>query len=152
MPTGGDNDMQPIEEAAEALLTIADATALQFRQLTVEQLNWKPSHDSWSVGQCFDHLITIQTLYFPQLMQLTNGQEKPSAWQRYSPFSSLFGRILIKSLQPDNPRKTKTASKPNDPSRAWPTPLRPGRTRHRSERFSEEQFQNGAAAKPSGGA
>ena len=99
-----------IEAASVELLELTDEATAHFGYLSAEQLNWKPSSVSWSVGQCFDHLVTIQTLYFPQLLRFSTGPPTPSAWERYSPFSSLLGRVLIRSLRPENPRKTKTAS------------------------------------------
>ena len=36
---------------------VTDETYRAFRQLSAEQINWKPSEDEWSIGQCFDHLI-----------------------------------------------------------------------------------------------
>lgn len=98
------------ETASAELLALADEATAQFGSLSADQLNWKSSSASWSVGQCFDHLVTIQTLYFPQLLRLSTEPPTPSAWERFSPFSSLFGRLLIRSLRPDNARKTKTAS------------------------------------------
>src|SRR5690606_37128922 len=66
-------------------------------------------------AQCFDHLITTQTAYFPVLDRLGSGTYSPTAWERYSPFSGLFGRMLIRALDPGNARKTKTAKK-SEPS------------------------------------
>ena len=33
-------------------------------QLSSTQLNWKPDPKSWSVGQCIDHVIVTNELYF----------------------------------------------------------------------------------------
>jgi len=104
-----------LEEVSSALSKIAlDAEAL-FGELTPEQLNWKPGSGRWSVAQCFDHLITTQTSYFPVLDRLASGSFSPTAWERYSPFSGLFGRMLIRALDPGNAKKTKTATK-SEPS------------------------------------
>jgi hypothetical protein len=35
------------------LTTIADDAQLTFGNLTAQQLNWKPSTEVWSIGQCF---------------------------------------------------------------------------------------------------
>jgi|SRR5690606_8605114 len=94
-----------------SLTNIAQDAEARFGELTAEQLNWKPDLGRWSVAQCFDHLITTQTFYFPVLDRLASGSYSPTAWERYSPFSGLFGRMLIRALDPKNAMKTKTASK-----------------------------------------
>jgi hypothetical protein len=90
----------------EALTRRAQA---DFGGLSGAQLNWKPAAGSWSVAQCLDHLITINALYFPLFEALREGGRNPTFWERYSPFSGLLGRLLIRSLSPDNPRRTRTS-------------------------------------------
>ena len=98
------------EVAVELSRTAGEARA-QFGTRSPEQLNWKPGPRSWSVGQCFDHLITTHGLYFPLLQQLRAGGVEPTFWERYSPFSRVFGRYLIRILHPENQKKTKTSPK-----------------------------------------
>src|SRR5262249_33934007 len=50
----------------EAESIAVDAKAL-FGHLKLEQLNWKPSADSWSVSQCLEHLISSNQAYDPVL-------------------------------------------------------------------------------------
>lgn len=79
--------------------------------MSAAQLNWKPSAKSWSVGQCFDHLITTHSLYLPVFSKLTTGDTQPSFWEKVSPLSGFFGRFLIRSMDPANLKKMKTTSK-----------------------------------------
>jgi DinB superfamily len=71
----------------------------EFSNLTLLQLNWKPAPDSWSVGQCLDHLIISDCSYFPVLKKITNNKFTMTAWQKWSPFSGLFGKILADQMQ-----------------------------------------------------
>lgn len=100
-----------IQTITSELSKVADDARESFGDLTVEQLNWKPAENSWSVGQCFDHLITTHSLYFPLFEAMEKGRLTPSFWERYSPFSGFFGRFLIRSMRPENPKKMKTTSK-----------------------------------------
>lgn len=100
-----------IDAVTADLAALADEASERFGRLTIEPLNWKPAPGSWSVAQCFDHLITTNELYFPIFRELAQGQTSPSFWQRYSPLSGFFGRFLIKIVDPDNPKKTKTISR-----------------------------------------
>jgi DinB superfamily len=78
-----------------------------FGNLSAEQLNWKPNAESWSVAQCFEHLIIINSKYFTDLDCIINGERKQNFWENYSPLSGFFGNLLFKSLSPQTVRKLK---------------------------------------------
>jgi hypothetical protein len=98
-----------------AMITTLESATSQVRRefggLSAEQLNWTVGEGRWSIAQCLDHLIVINRLYFPMLTALADGAYRPSLWARISPLSGLFGRILVKSLSPDNPTPVKTSTK-----------------------------------------
>lgn len=100
-----------ILEVTSTLSKLAIEAKNHFGKLLPAQLNWKPTERSWSVAQCFDHLITTHSLYFPLFQKLESGTVTPSFWERNSPFSGFFGRSLIRSLSPENQKKMKTSSK-----------------------------------------
>jgi len=72
-----------------------------FGNLSAEQINWRPSAEGWSVGQCFEHLIKANSLFFPELEKIAKGERKNSFLENYSPLSGFFGSLLVKSLQKD---------------------------------------------------
>lgn len=76
-----------------------------FGALSPTQLNWKPDPKSWSVGQCIDHLITSNQLYFATFSALESGSYKPGLWTKISPFSGMFGRMLLKGTGPELTQK-----------------------------------------------
>jgi hypothetical protein len=92
----------------------ADARA-KFGGLTAEQLNWKPAPDSWSVGQCLEHLIKTNELYYGEFDKLAAGTRRNSFWENWSPLTSFAGSFLIKSLKSDD-RKVKTVQSMTPPS------------------------------------
>jgi hypothetical protein len=100
--------MSDIDEIVDRLNEVTRDARAAFGGLSHEKLNWKPAPERWSVAQCLDHLITINRLYFALFTEMRGGPPPPTAWERLSPLSGLFGRLLIRSLSPDNPRKTKT--------------------------------------------
>ena len=100
-----------VETVTAELQKVADDAKATFGTLSAEQLNWKPAEKSWSIAQCFDHLITTHTLYFPLFEKLATGKVKQTTWESYSPLSGFFGRFLIKSLRPENVKKMKTTAK-----------------------------------------
>jgi uncharacterized damage-inducible protein DinB len=100
-----------VDEIVERLNEVTRDARAAFGGLSHEQLNWRETPERWSVAQCLDHLITMNRLYFPLLGEIRAGAARPTAWERLSPFSGFFGKLLIRSLSPDNPRKTKTSPK-----------------------------------------
>ncbi len=76
----------------------------EFSQLTTTQLNWKPGEESWSIGQCLDHLIVADCLYFPVLKKITAGTHEMNFWETWSPLSGLLGKVLTTQVQ-EKPRK-----------------------------------------------
>jgi hypothetical protein len=76
-----------------------------FGGLSPAQLNWKPSAEQWSVGQCFDHLITTNTSFFPDMERVAAGGHRNSLWASVSPLSGFFGRFILNALDPVKGRK-----------------------------------------------
>ena len=85
---------------------IANEAKSTFGQLSPSQLNWKPSADRWSVGQCFDHLLTSHEGYFPVIDSVLAGKKR-TFWESMPLLPGLAGKLLIKSLDPANTRKIK---------------------------------------------
>ena len=96
-----------MNEIISELEKISENARTTFGNLSAEQINWKPSAERWSVGQCFEHLIKINSAYFPQFESIIKGEKKQNFWETYSPFSGFFGNLLFKSLSPEAERKLK---------------------------------------------
>ena len=86
---------------------VADETKRVFGQLSAEQINWKPSGDEWSVGQCFDHLIISNRLLLTVIEEIRQGKRRRRAWERVPLLPRLFGKLLIRTLRADAGRKVK---------------------------------------------
>src|SRR5688572_21284682 len=110
-----ENDKRKMNTELESLVNQADAIANDaqkvFGGLTKEQLNWKPGAERWSVAQCFDHLITTNSGYLPVIDDVLQGRKKSSIWQKLPFFPGLWGKLLIKSLDPAQTRKMKAPKK-----------------------------------------
>jgi len=93
-----------IDEAfiAEILKEGEDAkqrVSAEFSDITIEQLNWKSSPESWSIAQCLDQLVISGSAYFSTLEKITQGNYKMSFWAKHSPFTRKFGQIMKDQLQ-----------------------------------------------------
>jgi hypothetical protein len=89
----------------EELSGIASEAREAFGRLSAGQLNWKPSAEQWSVGQCLEHLIKTNESFFPVLEAIAKGERRARLWERLSPLSGFFGRAVLKGLS--SPRKFK---------------------------------------------
>ena len=63
--------------------------AEKFQSLSSTQLNWKPSENEWSIGQCLDHLIVSNTTYFPTFEKVLHGKYRLGFLQKINQISVL---------------------------------------------------------------
>ncbi len=80
----------------------------EFSNLSLQQLNWKPNEDKWSIGQCLDHLVISDCLYFPTFKKITEGTYKMSTWEQVNPFSRILGKMVAQQTQEKIVKKMKT--------------------------------------------
>ncbi len=99
-----------IKHITEEMQKVSDEALETFGGLSAEQLNWKPSPDGWSVGQCFEHIIKTNLEFYPEFQKLAAGTRKNSFWENWSPFTGMGGRFLIKAVSEDS-KKAKAPSK-----------------------------------------
>lgn len=92
------------------LETVSADAQKTFGKLSPEQLNWRPSAESWSIGQCFEHLIRANELFYDKLEEIAGGKQKHSFLEKFSPMSGFFGNLMISSLKKDE-RKYKAPTK-----------------------------------------
>jgi hypothetical protein len=92
-----------------------------FGTLTESQLNWKPSPEKWSIGQCLDHLINTNKTYFPTFDSILSGKHRLSFFQKINPFKKSIGAMMVRTLGPQVQKKF-TAPKIFEPSSSNITP------------------------------
>lgn len=87
---------------------ISEIAKHTFGKLSTEQLNWKPNAKSWSIAQCFEHLIVTNNLYFPEIQKVIGGTHRNNFFSKI-PFSvDLIGILMKNALNPEQKRKMKT--------------------------------------------
>lgn len=96
-----------IDGLVAELQAVGEDASKVFGRLSPAQLNWKPSAEQWSVGQCFDHLMVTNGSFLPDMRRVAAGTFRSSLWGRVSPLSGLFGRFILKALDPEKGRRTK---------------------------------------------
>lgn len=90
---------------------IDDTTAAfkkYFGGLSNDELNWKPSPESWSIAQNIDHLITINRTYFQVIADIRNGSYQAPFISKFGFVVSLFGNMIYNASKPDRKKKIST--------------------------------------------
>jgi hypothetical protein len=110
-----------LADVGTELGVIARDTHSLFGRLDERQLNWRPAAASWSVAQCFDHLLNTNRGMFEAIDAATDVARSRTLWQRLPVLPGVLGRMLIKSQMPETkrkftaPRKAQPASSAIDP-------------------------------------
>jgi len=90
------------ERAREMRQIIEEIDALR-RQLTPEQLHWKPAGDQWSIAQIFEHLLlTDRPSVEPLAAVIATAPRGATAWK-----PTIMGRLILMAVEPATRRKTK---------------------------------------------
>lgn len=79
-----------------------------FSPLSEEELNWKPSAETWSIAENMEHLIILNESYFPIFDRLHKGNYKLPFVARFGFVVKFFGNLILKSVEPDRNKKMKT--------------------------------------------
>ena len=104
-----------------------------FGTLKSEELNWRPSQDTWSIAQNIDHLMAINQTYFPALNELRSGSYKLPFLAKSGFIVSFLGKMILNGVSPDRKKKMKTFP-------IW-EPAQDPIANGILERFSEHQHQ-----------
>jgi len=93
-----------LADASSALHDIARDAESAFGHLDVQQLNWKPEADRWSVAQCFEHLVTGNRLMLRAAHDALDGAQR-TIWQRVPLMPRVLGSLMIRSQSPGVSRR-----------------------------------------------
>lgn len=88
--------------------TITNIIESEFGDMTKEQLNQKPYPQAWSIAQIIEHLIIINSTYFPIVDALNHGTYTVPLIGKISFIPTVLGKVLLKSMKGNRSQKTKT--------------------------------------------
>jgi hypothetical protein len=97
-----------LAEAIREIERVTSEANRDFGSFTPAQLNWKPAPDRWSIGECLEHLITANSLYFGIVEAILAGQYREPFLGRIPGYAGMCGRMLVKAVSPQTARKVKT--------------------------------------------
>jgi hypothetical protein len=98
------------KDVYKALMHVAAKTRWMFGDLDVRQLNWRAEEGQWSVGQCFQHLLTANALVF-EFADAALADPPATLWHRVRVWPTILGPVMIRSQAPGGVRKYKAPMK-----------------------------------------
>jgi hypothetical protein len=98
---------EKLKDLVEKLEAVSDDARNMFGHLSTEQLNWKPSPESWSAGQCFDHLVVAHEEMLSRIERRLRAGEKPAFFEKIPLLPRLFGSVVVNAVAPETARKIK---------------------------------------------
>ncbi|UJP64325.1 DinB family protein [Mongoliitalea daihaiensis] len=79
-----------------------------FGKLSQEDLHKKPNPSTWSIAENLQHLITLNSSYFPIFRQLKDGTIRRPFVGKFEFFTKLFGNMIYQSVSDGGKKKIKT--------------------------------------------
>lgn len=80
----------------------------RFGNLSPEQLNLKPSSDTWSIAQNLDHLIVINSSYVPVIQAVREDSLSLPFLAKFGFWAKFCGKMVLKSVNPDRRKQMGT--------------------------------------------
>ncbi len=98
---------QELSTLTTDLENISAEARAKFGALSNEQLNWKPAENSWSVGQCFDHLIAANNGMLSKIKPVVEGKHKTTFFESLPFLPIFFGGLVLNAVKPETVKKIK---------------------------------------------
>ena len=102
--------MERIEQWYYRIDTVTSKFQTTFGNWEESQLNHRPSGGGWSVAEILQHLIILNSSYFPLIEKLHAGTLELPWTARFPSITKRFGKMIYKSVLPETKRKAKTMS------------------------------------------
>ncbi|MGY6520594.1 MAG: DinB family protein [Mongoliitalea sp.] len=87
---------------------ISEEVESLFGEIPQEKLHERPNPESWSIAENLQHLITLNSSYFPIFKKLKDGSIKRPFVGKFKFFTTLFGSMIYKSVTDGGKKKIKT--------------------------------------------
>lgn len=100
--------MQLLDELKAVIDSVSLEVENTFSNLSSEELNKKPSPDSWSIGQVLHHMIVINESYPIVVQNVRNDFYKAGWLGSRKMITDFWFNMIYKSIHPNNRKKSKT--------------------------------------------
>ncbi len=99
-----------IKKWQQELETITDTFIKDFQSLPPYVWDQEPKENTWSIAENIRHLIVINQSYFPLFKQLLEGDYQKPFTAHFRFLAQMTGKMILKSVDPENSRKQATLS------------------------------------------
>jgi len=103
--------METIQQLKEKFISDTESVLNDFNKFkshSEDQINWKPSVESWSIAECLDHLVITNNLYLKEFeKQFATNQIKADC-SKTEVKHKWLSKFIIKAVNPANVKKSKT--------------------------------------------
>ena len=80
----------------------------KFKNLSINQINWKPFAEGWGIAECIDHLFVTNKLYLTEFEKQFAQKQITTDCANTKSKHKLMSKFIIKSVNPANVKKVKT--------------------------------------------
>ncbi|WP_194776957.1 DinB family protein [Pararhodonellum marinum] len=87
---------------------ISARVLVEFGDVAITDLMQRPEPNQWSIAEILQHLIQLNSSYFPVFQQISEGTFKAPLIGKISFLTRYLGNAILKSVHPDNPKKSLT--------------------------------------------
>lgn len=105
----------------------------KFGKRDFQQLNKRPDNKSWSIAQIINHLIITNESYYSVIEAIRKGSYKIPVTGRVGFLVNFFGKLVLKTVQPDTVKKVKTFNIWEPPSSEIPDDILDKFKNHQSD-------------------
>ncbi|MFM1874326.1 MAG: hypothetical protein RL266_63 [Bacteroidota bacterium] len=88
-----------------AMLSESKARVEQLRERKVDDLNWRPSEDKWTVLECLEHLNMYGDYYIPEIERVIKKSRPQIELQKFK--NTWWGDFFVNSLAPKSKKSIK---------------------------------------------
>ena len=79
-----------------------------FEYMNPDSLNFKANPKAWSIGEILEHIILVNESYYPIFEKVRDREFDPPFLSRFEFLVDLYGRMILKSVEPERKKKVKT--------------------------------------------
>ncbi len=97
-----------MSQLKEEVLSITEEVKNTFGELSIEKIYLRPNAETWSIAENLEHLIKVNSSYYPIFDKLKAGTFQAAFVSRISFFPRIIGDMILKSVKLSNSKKIKT--------------------------------------------
>jgi hypothetical protein len=103
--------MQTIKQLKEKFISETESIIKdfgKFKSLSEDQINWKPSVETWSIAECIDHIVITNKLYLNEIKKQFAVKHIKTDCSKSEIKHKWLSKFIIKAVDPVNIKKSKT--------------------------------------------